>query len=43
LGVAPWELAEQPLWWEQKALLYMKAEAQAQKNIQERNKPKGGK
>lgn len=30
LGVPPWELMEQSIWWRDKALIAMSAEAQAQ-------------
>jgi hypothetical protein len=36
-------LAEQAQHWTQKALLYMRAEAEAQDIINKRNQPKGGK
>lgn len=31
LGVAPWELAKQSVWWHNKALVIMQAEINAQK------------
>jgi hypothetical protein len=33
LGVAPWELMEQSIWWQERAILFMNAEAGAQKII----------
>jgi hypothetical protein len=35
LGVAPWELLEQPIFWRNQALLFMTAEAQAQEQRQQ--------
>lgn len=41
LGVAPWVLSEQSIYWREKAVIAMNAEAQAQEVINERNnKPK---
>jgi len=31
LGVAPWELMEQSIWWRDRAIMFMNAEAEAQK------------
>lgn len=37
LGVAPWELAEQSLYWKNRALIFMEEEAEAQKIIDAHN------
>jgi len=37
LGVAPWELMEQSIWWQDKALIAMAAEHQARKILERRN------
>lgn len=29
LGVAPWELLEQSIWWQERAIMFMNTEAQA--------------
>jgi hypothetical protein len=31
LGVAPWELMQQSIWWQERAILFMNAETQAAK------------
>jgi len=31
LGVAPWELMEQSIWWRDRAIMFMNAEAEAAK------------
>ena len=31
MGVAPWELAKQSVWWQNKAMVIMQAEINAQK------------
>ncbi len=31
LGVAPWELMEQSVWWQERAIMFMNAEAEAAK------------
>jgi hypothetical protein len=36
MNVAPWELAKQSIWWENKALIIMRAEYNAQKIIEQR-------
>jgi hypothetical protein len=36
LGVAPWQLMEESVWWQDKAMVAMAAEAQAQKILNER-------
>jgi hypothetical protein len=33
LGVAPWELMEQSIWWRDRAIMFMNAETQAAKII----------
>lgn len=38
MGVAPWELARQSIWWKNKALTIMQAEANAQKIIEQHKK-----
>jgi len=40
MQVPPWELAKQCVWWEQKALVIMQAEANAQKIIEQRHSKK---
>ena len=35
LGVAPWELMEQSIWWQDRAIKFMNAEAEAQKIIEQ--------
>jgi len=40
LGVAPWDLIEQSVFWTDKALIAMSAEHSAQKQIEERNRGK---
>ncbi len=37
LGVAPWDLLEQPIWWRDKALIAATAEAQAQEILAKRS------
>ena len=37
LGVAPWELMEQGIWWRERAILFMNAEIEAQKIIDAHN------
>lgn len=39
LNVPPWELAQQSVWWRDRAVMAMNAEAQAQHVISQRNKP----
>jgi hypothetical protein len=39
-NVAPWVLAEQSVWWQNKALDYLSAEGEAQEIINERNRKK---
>jgi hypothetical protein len=34
LGVAPWELAKQSIWWQNKALVIMQAEYNARKILE---------
>lgn len=36
LGVPPWELMEQSVWWQDKALIAMTAENEAQKILNEK-------
>jgi len=36
LGVAPWELLERPLFWQQKALLYERVDDHVQHELQRR-------
>jgi hypothetical protein len=37
LGVAPWELMEQSVWWMKRALMFMTAEVEAQEIIDAHN------
>jgi hypothetical protein len=41
LGVAPWELMDQSIFWTDKALIAMSAEHSAQKQIEERHRSRG--
>lgn len=36
LGVAPWDLLQQPLFWQQKAILAEKVESNVQEELQKR-------
>lgn len=36
IGVAPWDLLDQSLWWQHKALVAMTAERQAERILAER-------
>ncbi len=38
IGVAPWELAAQSVWWRQKALIAMEAEEGARKILEQHKK-----
>ena len=40
LGVPPWELMNQSLWWQDRAFMSMSAEGEAQDFIEARNKRK---
>ena len=35
LGVAPWELMEQSIWWRERAIMFMNAEAGAAKILEQ--------
>ena len=37
LGVAPWDLMEQSIWWQERIIMFMNAEAEAQKIIDQHN------
>jgi hypothetical protein len=37
LGVPPWELLDQPVWWRDKAIIAMSAEQNARKILEKRN------
>ncbi len=37
-GVPPWEMIKQGVWWEDKALIAMAAEAEAQKSLENHGK-----
>jgi len=40
LGVAPWALMEQSLWWQDRAFMFMTAESEAQDIIEAQNRRK---